>query len=111
MRPVFGTSAAIPALSATEAFALWRQGALVIDVRERVEWDSRYVPGARHIPLGQLAAAAASVPTDRDLLLLCHSGTRSPCAVNLLQRAGFNRATNVLGGMLAWSRARLPVIR
>ncbi len=108
---LFGAAAGTPSASVTEAQARQQQGALVVDVRERHEWTSGHVPGARHIPLGRLAQAAASLPTDRDLLVICHSGNRSARATDLLQRAGLSRATNVAGGMLAWSRAGLPLTR
>ena len=100
-----------PTASVTEAQSRQQRGALVIDVRERGEWTRGHVPGARHIPLGQLAQAAATLPADRDLLLICQSGNRSARATELLQRAGFSQATNVAGGMGAWSRAGLPVTR
>ena len=111
LRRLFGATAGAPSLGVTEAQAQQQQGALLIDVRERSEWASGHVPGAQHIPLGQLAQRTSSLPRDRDLLLICQSGNRSARAVELLQRAGFSRATNVAGGMLAWSRARLPVTR
>ncbi len=111
LRRLFGTAAATPSTGVTEARAQQQQGALIIDVRERGEWAGGHVPGARHIPLGQLAHAASSLPADRDLLLICQSGNRSARAVELLQQAGFNRATNVAGGMVAWARAGLPVTR
>ena len=111
LRRLLGAAAAAPSTSVNEARTLQQQGALLIDVRERREWAGGHVPGARHIPLGQLPQAARALPGDRDLLLICQSGNRSARATELLQRAGFSRATNVAGGMSAWSRAGLPVTR
>jgi rhodanese-related sulfurtransferase len=82
---------------------------LLIDVREADEWRRGHAPGATHIPLAQLSARLSTLPRDRDILLICRSGNRSSVAQDLLTRAGFERAINVQGGMIAWQRHGLPV--
>ena len=86
-------------------------GALLIDVREPVEWQAGHAPGARHIPLGTLTQHLVELPRDRDVLLICRSGNRSGTACGLLGRHGFDRAFNVIGGMQGWARAGLPIAR
>jgi rhodanese-related sulfurtransferase len=83
----------------------------VIDVREAEEWAEGHIAGAQHIPLGQLGARTAEVPKDRDVVLVCHLGGRSEMATVLLNRAGFTRAVNMVGGMDAWEGQHLPVER
>ncbi|MBA3826579.1 MAG: rhodanese-like domain-containing protein [Ktedonobacterales bacterium] len=82
---------------------------LVVDVREPDEWAAGHIAGARHIPLGQLAAHVGEMPKDRDIVLVCHMGMRSERATQLLRRAGFDRATNMTGGMDAWEGQHLPI--
>jgi rhodanese-related sulfurtransferase len=83
--------------------------AVLIDVREPVEWRQGHAPGATSIPLAQLSARIASLSRDRDVLLICRSGNRSGVAQDILARAGFDHAINVQGGMLAWQRDGLPI--
>jgi rhodanese-related sulfurtransferase len=83
--------------------------AVLIDVREPDEWRQGHAPGATHIPLAQLSARLSALPRDRDILLICRSGNRSSVAQDLFTRAGFTRAINVQGGMIAWQRHGLPV--
>ena len=83
--------------------------AMLIDVREPGEWQQGHAPGATHIPLALLSARLTSLPRDRDILVICRSGNRSGVARDLLVRAGFERTTNVAGGMIAWQRHGLPV--
>lgn len=85
--------------------------AIMIDVRERDEWRAGHVAGARHIPLGDLAAQLAALPRDRDVLLFCRSGNRSGTATRLLRSEGFERAYNVEGGIIAWTQGGLPLTK
>jgi rhodanese-related sulfurtransferase len=84
---------------------------LVVDVREPDEWAEGHIAEARHIPLGQLAAHVDEMPRDRDIVLVCHMGSRSARATALLRRAGFDRAINMTGGMDAWKGHHLPIER
>lgn len=82
--------------------------ATLIDVREPAEYNAGHVPGAVHIPLRQLELRMAEAPTDRSVYVICHSGGRSASAVYVLAGHGI-AAHNVVGGMVAWSKAGLPV--
>jgi hydroxyacylglutathione hydrolase len=61
------------------------------------------------MPLGRLAAAIRDAPRDQRVLLLCESGTRSAIGASLLQGLGFRNVANVVGGMVEWRAAGLPV--
>ncbi|WP_116247934.1 rhodanese-like domain-containing protein [Nocardiopsis sp. FIRDI 009] len=80
------------------------EDAYLLDVREDDEWRSGHVPGAVHIPLGQLGARADEVPRDRRVYVVCRVGGRSAQAVTALNQAGWD-AVNVAGGMRAWEQA------
>ncbi len=97
-------------ISATEAERRVAGGdAVLIDVREPDEWRQGHAPGATLIPLSQLSARLATLPRERDVLLICRSGNRSGVAQDLLARAGFERAINVQGGLIEWQRYGLPI--
>ena len=97
-----------PEVDVREALRRQAAGALLLDVREPDEWAAGHADGARHIPLGELAARQRELPREREILLICRSGRRSAQAVGLLVQAGHPSATNVAGGMQAWARAGLP---
>ena len=80
----------------------------VLDVRAESEWVEGHLPGARHIPLPELADRLAEVPTDRPLVLQCAGGSRSMIAASLLQAHGATNVANLTGGYSAWLRAGLP---
>ena len=83
---------------------------LLLDVRTPEEYAQGHAPGATLIPLDELPARLAEVPTDREILCICHSGSRSSAATRLLRSSG-RQVTNVTGGMDLWERQRLPVQR
>jgi rhodanese-related sulfurtransferase len=101
---------AVPSLTPAEAHRRQRAGALLIDVREPDEWRGGHAPGAKLIPLGQLATKLSTLPRDREILFICRSGNRSARATEAAQNAGL-RASNVGGGLIAWAQARLPIER
>ncbi|MCT2292718.1 ThiF family adenylyltransferase [Janibacter hoylei] len=77
----------------------------VLDVRDAYELASGIVPGAVHIPVPTLTGDPASsdaLPTDRDIVLVCHSGARARLAATTLRARGFEHLHVLDGGMLAW---------
>lgn len=81
---------------------------LLLDVREPDEWAAGRIPGALHIPMGQLNARQDEIPQDRLLVVVCRSGNRSGVVTEALQQAGY-RAENLEGGMQAWHAAGQPM--
>ncbi|MEN1967233.1 rhodanese-like domain-containing protein [Lentibacillus sp. N15] len=73
----------------------------IIDVREDEEVAQGKIPGARHIPLGELPDRLVELDKDKHHYLVCRSGGRSGRACQFLQAKGYD-VTNVAGGMLDW---------
>jgi rhodanese-related sulfurtransferase len=95
-------------IQAAEAESLLAAGAILLDVREKHEWQAGHAPKARHIPLAQLAARHRELPTDRTVITVCRTGMRSAQAARLLA-AQRGQVINLSGGMHAWARAGLPI--
>jgi rhodanese-related sulfurtransferase len=82
--------------------------AWLLDIREDYEWAAGHVPGATHIPLGQLSARADELPADLDIYVICRSGSRSAQVTRALAGGGWH-AFNVAGGMQDWAAAGRPM--
>jgi hydroxyacylglutathione hydrolase len=67
------------------------------------------VPGATHIPLGYLRDRLRELPKDCGFVTQCMSGGRSAIAASILRSEGFERVSNLIGGLQAWKDAGLPV--
>ena len=74
---------------------------MILDVRNPDEVAEWAIPGAVNIPLADLSARASEIPRDKELVVVCASGSRSSQATDALSRAGF-AAHNLTGGMAAW---------
>lgn len=84
-------------------------GVDIIDVREPNEWATGHVPGARHVPLGQLEGdPAKAIPSD-DVVFVCAKGGRSARAAKVADGLGRQRVYSVDGGTEAWARAGLAI--
>jgi hydroxyacylglutathione hydrolase len=81
----------------------------VVDVRGRSEWDAGHLPGARHIPLGSVAAFADELGRAGALVMQCETGSRSAIAASVLLARGVTNVANLTGGFSAWKEAGLPV--
>jgi rhodanese-related sulfurtransferase len=102
---------ALPAtISVSDANTRFMEGAFLLDVREKSEWDQSHIEGAVLIPLGELSARIAEIPTNQDVLIICRSGNRSAQARDLLRAAGLDRTTSIDGGITQWISSGLPVV-
>ena len=78
--------------------------------REPSEWkDEGIVDGALCVFFADLPGKLDSLPRDKQIAVTCSVGNRSSIAVSLLERAGFQGVSNVLGGMNAWTSLGYPV--
>jgi rhodanese-related sulfurtransferase len=91
-----------------EFAAVHADGAEVIDVREPGEYLSGHLPGARLVPMGQLASRLSELDRKKPVYLVCATGNRSKSMASLLAHQGFD-AVNVAGGTSAWIRSGRPV--
>jgi hydroxyacylglutathione hydrolase len=85
-------------------------GLVVLDVRDPDEFASAHIPGAIHIPYGQLMDHLPELSRDRPIAAVCSGGKRSGLAASLLQREGFDDVIHVgHGGVGTWQRLGHPV--
>lgn len=74
----------------------------IVDVREDAEVATGKIPGAKHIPLGQIPGRLNELDKGAHYHIVCMSGGRSGNASQFLAGHGYN-VTNVTGGMLSWN--------
>jgi sulfur-carrier protein adenylyltransferase/sulfurtransferase len=84
---------------------------LLVDVREQDEWDEGHIPGAVHIPRGNLESRIERAAPDRTqaLVLYCAAGNRSAFAARTLEELGYTDVASLAAGFTDWKRNGFPV--
>jgi hydroxyacylglutathione hydrolase len=85
-------------------------GATVLDVRGRSEYEAGHIPNAVNIPVGELERRLDEVPEGK-LIVHCQGGSRSAMAASILLRSGRDDVSNLSGGFSQWGREGHPVER
>ena len=76
---------------------------VLLDVREKWEFDYCHIPGSIHIPVSEIIDRASELETKDPLILVCHNGRRSLYIGEELLTKGFNNVINLKGGVDQWA--------
>lgn len=87
-----------------------RNGALLVDVREKDEIDTLAydVPNILHIPLSDFENRYSEIPKDKDVVMVCKDGGRSLRAAGFLINQGFDKVVNMQNGIVRWAEKGFP---
>ncbi len=82
---------------------------VLLDVREKWEYDTAHLPDSLLMPMGDVPSRAhAELDPDAPLVVLCHHGARSLNVAMWLRQQGFEQAQSLAGGIDAWSQTVDP---
>jgi len=76
---------------------------VLLDVREPYERALAVILPSVHIPMGEIPERTDEIPKDREIVVYCHSGSRSMMVAGFLEARGFPSVANLAGGIDAWS--------
>ena len=101
-------------ISPQEAAAKSQSGeAVIVDVREKDEWDEEHIPDATHLSRGTIELDIEGKVPDLNALIIfhCGGGGRSALAADSLQKMGYKNVRSMAGGFKAWKAAGLPTTK
>jgi rhodanese-related sulfurtransferase len=105
-----GETTGIPReINAEQAYQKYQAGAFLLDVRTQKEWNEYHAPNTTLIPLDQLQARMSEIPRDKEIVVICRSGSRSQEGRDLLLSGGFTQVTSMAGGLKEWSALGYPI--
>jgi molybdopterin/thiamine biosynthesis adenylyltransferase/rhodanese-related sulfurtransferase len=86
------------------------ESSTVLDVREPDEFEQGAIPGAIHIPRGNLESRIEQAAPDRaqPILVYCAAGNRSAFATKSLEELGYENVSSLAGGYTDWKRSGFP---
>ena len=89
------------------------QNIVLVDVREKIEWNEGHIPGAIHVPRGYLELQIEEAVPDKSktVVLYCAGGVRSLMAGNTLKQMGYPNAISMSGGFGQWKGRGLPFVQ
>jgi len=87
-----------------------KEGALMVDVRRKneVEEVTFDVPNYINIPLNELENRIDEIPKDKEIVMVCRSGSRSLKTTYFLMNAGYEKVYNMAGGIVKWATKGFP---
>src|SRR5215211_3187660 len=102
---------AITEISAADAAREVQGGAILIDVREKEDWEAAHIPDAVHLSRGMIELEIEEKAPALDTPIICHcgGGSRSALVADNLQKMGYTNVKSLAGGFKAWRQAGLPV--
>ena len=106
----------ITEISPHDAAAKSKSGeAVIIDVRDKEEWNDGHIPGATHLSRGTIELDVEEKVPDPNAMIICHCGPESfrgsALAAESLQKMGYKNVRSMAGGFKAWKVAGLPTTK
>lgn len=89
------------------------QDALVLDVRDDSEYTAGHLPNSKHIPAEKIAERWTELQKfkEKPIIVIYRGGIRSNNPSLVLKKNGFAQVINLMGGIDAWKRAGLPIVK
>ena len=87
-----------------------RDKPLLVDVREPWEHEKARIETATLIPMREIPGRIGELDSGREVVAICHHGGRSMQVALFLEKQGFKRVHNLVGGIDAWSRNVDPTV-
>ena len=75
----------------------------ILDIREDTERNHALIKGSIHMKLTEIANRYDELDKNKNIFVMCHTGTRSQTVVKWLKKNGYENCVNVLGGIDAWA--------
>jgi rhodanese-related sulfurtransferase len=87
-----------------------REKPVLLDVREPWEYEKARIDGATLVPMREVPSRIGQIDEGKEVVAICHHGGRSMQVAVFLEKQGFKRVHNLVGGIDAWSRTVDPAV-
>ena len=90
-----------------------RENAVVLDLRDRKDFDTGHIVDSLNIPYAALESRLGELEKyrERPLVIACRMGQHAGAAGTLLRKKGFTNVSRLTGGIAEWRNQNLPVVK
>ncbi|MBD3657389.1 MULTISPECIES: rhodanese-like domain-containing protein [Marinobacter] len=90
-----------------------RDEAIVVDIRDRKDFNEGRITGSVHIPLSSIKERAAELKKhkDKQIIVVDKMGQHAALAVKQLTAEGYTNVVRLNGGIADWKGSNLPLVR
>lgn len=87
--------------------------AVIVDVREKKDFNEGWITGAIHIPFANLKERSTELEKykDKQIIVVDKMGQHSGMAGKQLKEAGFENVCRLQGGITEWKNSNMPLVR
>ncbi|MDA3865522.1 MAG: rhodanese-like domain-containing protein [Salinivirgaceae bacterium] len=94
-------------IAASKVYSLLGSGTLVIDIRDKAQYQSGHIPGAVNVSFAELIfffEKNIDPASFNNIILACYSGQSAGFAASLLRMLGYNNVFSLKWGMSSWNK-------
>lgn len=90
-----------------------KQDGVIVDIRDKAEFNKGHITDSRHIPLSDLAKRAVELESykDKPVIVVCKMGASAGGASKQLRALGFTQVYKLTGGISEWTASSLPLVK
>lgn len=101
----------LTAISTVQAVRLINQGARVVDIRDKAQFDTGHIVNSIHIPAVELDGEGDKrLKNGKSIILVCDNGSKSSQCIGPMKKNGRENIFSLQGGLASWRQENLPVV-
>lgn len=100
----------LTAISAGQVVQLMNQGARVVDVRDKNQFDAGHIVNSINVPAAEIDANGSKLPKKaKSIILVCENGSKSAQCLAPIKKTGRDDIFSLRGGLMTWRQENLPI--
>ncbi|MCV6588858.1 MAG: rhodanese-like domain-containing protein [Marinobacterium sp.] len=90
-----------------------KEDAVLLDIRNKKDWDTGHITNAIHIPFTDLKNRMGELNKHKSkpVVVVCNLGQTAGSAAKMLKADGFENVMRLRGGMTEWKGQNLPIVK
>jgi rhodanese-related sulfurtransferase len=113
LEPIRQHASGLRKVSPLEMPQVTRDASVIVDVSEPDEYKKGHIPNAVNMTLKTMQSGLGKLEKQKKktMVVVCRSGNKAPAAARFLLKSGFEKTYVLTGGMMAWQKENLPVVK